>query len=310
MSLFIVGGLSINTSMKKLTTSDIHEWLVTDGRGYELLSEYVRAIEPVKLRCPCGNTWSMSMNSVKKGQGCPICSRSRTKEALSHTKENIVEWLKVNKPTIQLVGDYKNSHTKTTFGCQCGNEWDATPSSVKFRSGCPKCSREAFGKKRRCSAEDIRQWLVDDGRGIKLLTEYVNDISMSTFKCPNPDHSPWTTTMNSVKRGSGCPSCAQHGFNVKKPAWRYILFFENAARPFIKVGITNDLKRRLSNHRKNGEFTLVWSHLDDVGLTSLDWENSIKRSFGGSFVSRNECPDGFTETYHPQLCETILRHNL
>jgi hypothetical protein len=98
--------------------------------------------------------------------------------------------------------------------------------------------------------------------------------------------------------GNGCPLCAEYGFNPSKPAWIYVLIFAN----FIKYGITNNLGQRLCKHKLNGEYTVALSKLYEDGSFALDWENYIKKTHGGKFVTKNECPDGWTET----LCVSKL----
>lgn len=54
------------------------------------------------------------------------------------------QWLEKNNSSIELLGEYCNSHTKTEHRCKvCSNEWPATPTSIKQGKGCPHCAVNA-----------------------------------------------------------------------------------------------------------------------------------------------------------------------
>lgn len=50
---------------------------------------------------------------------------------------------------------------------------------------------------------------------------------------------------------NGCPNCATSGFKKDLPATFYILAAEKAGESFTGYGITNQMERRLSTHKKN-----------------------------------------------------------
>jgi hypothetical protein len=104
----------------------------------------------------------------------------------------------------------------------------------------------------------------------------------------------WEAELNSLLRTSshGCPECSVSGFKKDKPAHAYILIFDD----FIKYGISNRLKIRLNEHKSNGEYEIHTTRFFERGSDALEWESMIKKVFGGSFVSKYRCADGFTET--------------
>ena len=107
-----------------------------------------------------------------------------------------------------------------------------------------------------------------------------------------------------VLNGSGCPSCASYGFDVNKSAHAYVLLFAD----FIKYGITNVLDVRLAQHRRYGDFTIIWTHLYPTGREALDWELNIKRTHGGNFIARERLPNGFTETLPVEKISEIVQN--
>jgi hypothetical protein len=105
--------------------------------------------------------------------------------------------------------------------------------------------------------------------------------------------------------GSVCPLCfgGGGGFKCTKPGHGYLLNFGN----FIKFGITNVLSRRLSEHKRyNGKFSVIKTKLFENGQDALDWENSIKKRFGGNYVSKDICLRGYTETLPMCLKDALV----
>ena len=79
-------------------------------------------------------------------------------------------------------------------------------------------------------------------------------------------------TGGEVNKGSGCPFCAENGYNPSKDAWFYLM-----ERPGeFQIGITNDIKTRAKRHEREG-----WIMLDKRGPTSgeeiLKFETELKR---------------------------------
>jgi len=110
---------------------------------------------------------------------------------------------------------------------------------------------------------------------------------------------------NVVNSGSGCPHCADYtngGFKPSLPAWEYVFIRED----YLKFGITNNLTGRLNDHRRGGEIVLVHEKYHENGQLALDWERHIKQTHGGRYVTKEQCPDGYTETLPIALLESII----
>lgn len=212
------------------------------------------------------------------------------------TKDDINQSLQQEGRGIVLTGEYLGALIKTTFECSNGHQWFTTPNRVRLGRACRQC----YINEQTLTKDNINQTLAD--RGIILSGEYGGSTSKSTFVCE--DGHQWVAQVGSVIHGKGCPTCASHGFDSDKQAWVYILKFDT----FIKFGITNTLNSRLRTHRRmNGEFELAHSYLCD-GIEAVSWEKSIKKLYGGRFVTKEQCPDGYTETLPIHLLETIKTH--
>ncbi|HDS4345612.1 TPA: GIY-YIG nuclease family protein [Enterobacter hormaechei subsp. steigerwaltii] len=115
------------------------------------------------------------------------------------TKEEINGAL--NARGIQLIGEYKDTRTKTRFRGCCGHEWEAKPNSIRSGKGCPFCAGMRLTK------QDINERL--KGRGITLLEEYTNNRAPLLFKgeCGHE----WRARYDGIQQGTGCPTCAGQG---------------------------------------------------------------------------------------------------
>jgi hypothetical protein len=210
----------------------------------------------------------------------------------SLTKEEVNERL-VDRGII-MTGEYISNSTKTEFRCSENHIWDTRPRTVLSGKGCPSCSRTGITGRPSLSKDIIDDRLLE--RRITMIGKYNGTSSKETFRC-SEDHE-WSATLNNVLSGRGCPKCAKYGFDDDEPGWGYALDFGT----YIKFGITNDLERRLNEHLNNGNYKVAATRLHEIGKYARDWEKIIKTTFGGRFVTKEVCPDGYTET----LCVSKL----
>lgn len=276
--------------MRGLTKEFINEELLRHDKGIVLIGDYTNCRTKTTFRCEHGHEWSTVASSVLRGRGCPECS------SIQLTKDKVNEILSADGRGILMIGEYINNKTKTRFKCNLGHEWDAITTNVMIRkTGCPHCSKTTP-----ITEEMFKNFLQDDDRGITLVGNFVNRHTKTFVKCKCGNE--WGVTPRSIMRGSGCPNCTIFGFKEHKPAWVYVLDFGI----FIKYGITNDLNRRLNEHLKNGKYTTVFTKRYGTGREALTWENNIKQTYGGNFVNKDVCPDGYTETLPKSILQEIL----
>ena len=191
-----------------------------------------------------------------------------------------------------MTGEYINSLEKTEFQCVNGHSWQTSLNNVlHHKSGCPHCAAENVGltkQQRELTKDQLNLDIAH--RGIQMIGEYTNAKTKSEFSC-QCGHT-WHATSDNISKGRGCPACAAYGFNPNKPGWEYAFTRDG----YIKYGITNDLVRRLSEHRRHGEFVLIHERYHKVGQDARDWESLVKKYHGGKYATKEQCPDGYTET--------------
>jgi hypothetical protein len=193
-----------------------------------------------------------------------------------------------------LIGPYLGNSKKTLFRCQEGHETMRLPAHVFRGINCAVCKKNA-----KLSRDIINQLIVATGN--IMIGDYLGSHIKTKFRCVLGHE--WNTMPHSVYyQNKGCPICNTGTFSSEIPAYAYVLKFET----FIKYGITANLPRRLEQHLINGKYSVVKTKLFDKGIEAFDWEYSIKTQYGGRFVSKKQCPDGYTETLPITLLEKIV----
>jgi hypothetical protein len=64
----------------------------------------------------------------------------------------------------------------------------------------------------------------------------------------------------------------------------------------------------LKEHQKNGNYKVAATKLHPIGHHARDWEKNIKIIFGGRFVTKEVCPDGWTETLCISRLDELLKN--
>lgn len=272
---------------KKLTSTEINNRL--SSKGIKIIGEYISSNISTMVECANGHQWTTRVaNLLNRPDGCPYCSgHNNTKK---WTTESINQHLASR--SITLISEYtgKVAH-KGRFKCMNNHEWETSITSVLNGKGCGQC----YSKNLPLSLKDIQKRYHEIGYTVN--GECSSSSSVLNFTCSN-GHS-W----NAVARHTRCAACAEYGFKFNKPASGYILVFKT----FIKYGISNSLESRLYRHRlKNPPHSVAMIKSFTDGKEAIQWENEIKEIFGGKFVDKSQCPDGFTETLSIECLESLI----
>lgn len=135
--------------------------------------------------------------------------------------------------------------------------------------GCPTCSRERTASHFSLSKEEfISKSMAIHGNFFDYKkVKYTNMKTNVSIKCPI--HGTFKQLPHVHLQGSGCPSCVEHGFSPSLPAFVYILATKD--KKFMKVGVTNNIKSRLSKLRQHTpfEFKKIREFRFPIGMTAL-----------------------------------------
>lgn len=227
----------------RVTLEDAKSRLV--GRNIEIIEYGGKSNARSRFRCTvdgCGYEWETLFTSVDGGSGCQACAGSKP-----WTSERLEDVL-VDKG-IQLLNFAGGAHGNSTFQCtdpECGYVWATSIGNLSRSWNCPKCSGSAP-----VTEEDVRRRL--KGRPIELV-KYAGKVALhSRFRCTKPEcgHE-WDVSFNSLdNRGTGCPACAEYGFNPDKPATFYTYRITCRNDTYLGFGITGDFAERSARHQKS-----------------------------------------------------------
>lgn len=135
------------------------------------------------------------------------------------THEDFIKEMNIKKPNIKILGEYINACTK--IKCKClidGCEWEAMPSMVLTKTGCPKCgiisSTNNSKIKRRKSHSQFIEEAKYKNPNIEILTEYINKRTKVKCRC-KIDGYEWEANPSDIIKGCRCPKCF-HIFRVSK----------------------------------------------------------------------------------------------
>lgn len=139
-------GCSECYKFKALTHEKVELFL--QSKGYELVTTYTKANNPITVICDNGHNWETSYAKIQSGRHCPYCSRKLIHEF------DVIEHLATEG--YKLLSEYKNSSAKIEIQCNKGHRYSST--YIQFKSGnrCARCNISK-GEKR------IERYLKDNG---------------------------------------------------------------------------------------------------------------------------------------------------
>jgi len=205
------------------------------------------------------------------GNGCPFCSGQRVLSGFND--------LKTKFPDIAAEAYGWDPSTVTAASSQKHN-WKCNfnhiyPAVVAKRTGngngCPFCS----GQKVLAGFNDLKTKFPDiaaEAYGWDPTTVLPGSNQKKDWRCKEGHIYP--SSLNSrTGNGSGCPICAEYGFNPGKDAWFYLM-----QRPGEQqLGITNELEVRLKTHERNGWTLIEHTSFPSNGQKVLDNERAFKK---------------------------------
>jgi len=195
---------------------------------------------------------SIANNLVFHSKGCPQCSGVRRWTAYERVEQiNSLE----NINFISWVGKYKNNESRANIRCSIdGHEWESRVSNLINGRGCPICKRIKSGNARRAGIDLVIRKIkaLENIEFISFVDLYTNYFSRVKVRC-KLDGFEWTPSVhNLVNHRRGCPKCARYGFKLDKKGYLYALRSECGM--YVKVGISNDPKRRHKQLEKRTPF--------------------------------------------------------
>ena len=195
------------------------------------------------------------------------------------------------------------SNFQKQWKCALGHTWLSAPVN-RMRTGCPFCNGTATWTGFNDLAT-LRPDIAVEAVGWDPSKVRAQSGQKVKWKCAL-DHT-WRAAISDRFLGTGCPVCADTGFNPGDPGWLY--FLRHDAHDLLQIGITNHPERRLKKHGRGGwEVIEIRGPLD--GHTTREHETDILRSLRkrkAKFANKNDFSyfDGWSEAWQAESCRVV-----
>lgn len=126
------------------TTETFIKELQLINPNIEVLGEYKTNNTKIKCFCKIHNyIWYPTPSHLLEGQGCIYCKKEKISLFGRLSQEEFAKKLFNINDKIQIIGEYKISHTKILVKCkECGREWYIIPNNVLTRGVKCTCNKK------------------------------------------------------------------------------------------------------------------------------------------------------------------------
>lgn len=208
----------------------------------------------IEVTCKNGHRIETAVGNITNGRGfsCHKCGRySAAKTRSKSHVDNVSAALNKGLKVLEFIGGCASRTARVRVICQkCGNTFDDTVKAIVGRkNGCVKCSPVYIKTPNERVAEIeaagniFIKWDAREGN--------VSSKARAVVMCQK-GHVRTATVDRLVHGKTGCPSCIKFGYNPDRPGVLYALLSDDGA--FVKIGITNNLNRRLKELRRATPF--------------------------------------------------------
>lgn len=235
--------------------------------------------------------WQSSPNArvgAARKHGCPLCAGQLVipgvNDFLTTHPELRESWsFQRNSGVDHTTLRWGSSRKKFWWICERDKRHEYQNTVIgRLRRGCPVCAGKAVVQ----GINDLatthptlaREWHPEKNRDLRP-TMFTSGSSRERiwWQCKENNEHVWQTYISTrVYVGTGCPTCADSGFDTSRPGTFYLII--NPELRARKIGIANPGRKidRLSNWKRNG-WKILQSIRDDDGRIILDLETEILR---------------------------------
>lgn len=221
---------------------------------------YVNAKSKLTITCNVHGDFEQSPNVHLRGDGCPSCGHLKTvagavKKASSEFegRANKIHSKKYDYTNVQ----YVNARTKVKIICPSHGEFCQSPDAHLKGKGCKKCASEANTKLQRYTEDELINKFntVHQNRYSYEKLTYLGLSKKIIITCTVHGH--FESKAQHHLDGTGCPKCANYGFNTSIPGILYYLKISKGLA--YKIGITNrSVRERFPRDWKKIEILKEW----------------------------------------------------
>ena len=275
----------------------------------------------IMIECLDGHIYTPTVTHfTKKGTRCPQCHTKNIQETNKKSTYYKSEILKrcsaINYKIITLLDNDITHDTKLTIQCTGGHAYTTDVTSFLRGYNCRICAYKNNSSLRIKPLEHYEKiiYSICKSENIKyngIIDEYNGSSTRISMLCGCG--SVWTPTIHSITRThKRCPSCTKSGYKRLKQGTLYIQkLLRRDVFEGVKFGITNlTTRERMRNQSAKSKFDheIFYELTLQDGQKILELENKIKEAMKGktSYISKEDMPDGYTETVAPSELSTIM----
>ena len=220
---------------------------VHDGKYSYGRSIYATGKKKLTITCPEHGDFEQVAKDHLRGKGCTTCGGRKN----ISTAEFLESARRVHGDKYSYTDvNYFNNKTGVIISCPEHGSFNQRPDHHLSGSGCPLCAGNLVKTGEQFIEEAIR---VHRGRYSYERSVYCGTNIKTTITCKKHGH--FEQTPSCHLQGKGCHLCSPGGFNPDKQAYLYILL-DTETHSRVKIGISNQPDKRLSQLKNNTPFTL------------------------------------------------------
>jgi hypothetical protein len=260
------------SGLAPLTTADfIERAREIHGQRYDYSkAKYTTAKNKLTIICPEHGEFEQIAESHLNGKNCAKCmGRNKTMEEVI----TLAREVHGNKYDYSLV-DSTMVDDKVTIICPAHGEFEQLLYNHLSGKGCLMCS----GRAPITQQEFIRRAEQVHGKGTYDYSQAVVDGVDSNVIIICQGHGAFEQTpQNHIKQESGCPACAQYGFDTSAPTTLYYLRVDRFNQPpLYKIGVTNrTVAERFRHSEDSWRITVLSEQRYGTGSEALKEEKRI-----------------------------------
>lgn len=278
--------------MRKLTTQEfIDRARAVHGDKYDYrLVDYSNNTTPVDILCEIHGVFKQKPAHHLAHKGCRRCSDERNAVVRTKDTKSFIERAKEvhgNKYRYAL-SVYQKALIKVIVYCPIHGTFEQTPANHLSGQECPECGEI----KRAKTYMDDTDSFIAKARAIHGDTygydqvEYTGVVNKIKITCKiHGSFEQWPS--DHISNRSGCPGCANYGFDRTRPASLYVL--RSDCGRYMKIGITHNPKQRYNKLKRDTPFSFKRIELiEGPGEQIADLEKELLAEYQ---------PAEFTETF-------------
>ena len=245
--------------------------IASEAYGWDASTVVAGTNQKKDWKCNEGHLYSATVkNRTSNGTGCPVC---KNKQVLAGVNDLQTKFPDIASEAYGWDAStvMKGSGKKRKWKCEEGHIYSSSiHSRTTHGTGCAICS----GKQILVGFNDLQTKFSDiasEAYGWDPSTVTSVSGQKKDWKCKEGHI--YDATVANRTNGSGCPTCAEHGFDPEKDAWFYLM-----ERPGEQqLGISNVITDRLRTHESNGWNLIEHTTEPALGQKVLDTEKLFKK---------------------------------